>query len=274
MKDIPAAATRISEGAGDAARPRVSVAMAVHNGLPYLEESVRSILGQTLEDFEFVIGDDGSSDGSSELLHALAAEDRRIRLIRRERPSGLAGSANWVVRETRAPLVAIMHADDLSHPDRLMRQFALMDRETDVHLVGVLCDGIDEKGRRVRAADWWRLGRRSPFAPFPHSAIMFRRDAFEKAGAYRSEADYWEDLDLYFRIAERGRILVIPQVLASVRFTAMSSRLTSQAERVDRAIDLMCRSVDDFMQGGAYPSRFPRPGMKMRPETFFGRGSV
>lgn len=258
--------------------PRLSVAMAVHNGLPFLEESVRSILAQTLADFEFVIGDDGSTDGSTALLRTLAAEDPRIRLLRRDRPSGLAGSANWVVGETQAPLVAIMHADDRSYPDRLARQVAAMDAEPDAQLVGVLYDGIDDQGRRVRPADWWRLSRRSPFAPFVHSSILFRRDAFDRVGGYRPEADYWEDLDLYFRIAALGRILVVPEVLASVRFAPTSARLTSRAERVDEAVDLMYRSVADYLAGGAYPRRFPgggrlAPGAKLRPETWFGRGS-
>ena len=92
--------------------PPLSVAMSVHNGMPYLETSVRSILAQTFGDFEFVIGDDGSTDGSSELLSRLAAADGRIRLLRRESKSGLAASANWVIGEARAPLVAIAHADD------------------------------------------------------------------------------------------------------------------------------------------------------------------
>ncbi len=251
--------------------------MAVHNVLPYVEESVRSILAQSLADFEFIIGDDGSNDGTSEILRALAGEDERIRLFRRERASGLVRSANWVVGESRAPLVARMDADDLSHPDRLARQVELLDREPDAQLVGFLCDGIEESGRRVRSADWWRLSGRSPFAPFPHSSIMYRRSAFTSVGGYRPEAEYWEDLDLYFRIAERGRILVIPDVLTSVRFTAISTRLVNQAERVDEAVDLMYRSVEDYMNGGIYPRRFPPasgPHSNLRPETYFGRGSV
>jgi len=258
--------------------PPVSVVMGVLNGLPHVESSVRSILEQSLTDFELVIGDDGSTDGTTELLRDLAASDSRIRLLRRESPSGLAGSANWVVREARAPLVAIAHADDRSHPDRLARQLALFEDHADMQLVGTLAEGIDDRGRVVRAPDFWRLTRHSAFAPFSHSSIMFRRAAFDAAGAYREEAEYWEDLDLYLRIAERGRIAVIPENLCSVRFGASSTRLTSNAGRVDAAIDLMYRSVADYLQHGEYPRRFPGAAAegraKLRPETFIGRGSV
>lgn len=259
--------------------PPVSVVMAVHNGMPHVETSVRSILAQTFTDFEFVIGDDGSSDGSTEVLRKLATDDPRMRLLRRDSKSGLAASANWVVREARAPLVAMMHADDRAYPERLARQVPLFAQASDVQLIGTLCEGIDDHGRRVRAPDYWQLTRRSAFAPFGHASIMFRRSAFDEVGGYRPEAEYWEDLDLYIRIAALGRILVIPKTLTSIRFSRSSARLTNDADRVDEAVDLMYRSVADYLRGGDYPQRFPRggvvaPGAKLSPETFIGRGSV
>ena len=172
------------------AMPALSVVLPVHNGMPYVEESVRSLLAQTFADFELVIGDDGSSDGTSAVLARLAAQDARIRVLRREAPSGLAHSANWLVRETRCPIVAIAHADDRSYPERFARQMAILRGAPDIDLVGTLWDGIDEEGRQVRPGDFWRLLKRSPFAPFSHSSIMFRRASFERAGGYRPQAEY------------------------------------------------------------------------------------
>ncbi|MFN3388234.1 MAG: glycosyltransferase family A protein, partial [Allosphingosinicella sp.] len=256
--------------------PAVSAVMAVHNGMPHVEASVRSVLAQSFHDFEFVIGDDGSSDGSSDVLRALAAQDRRIRLLRRETKSGLAASANWVVGEARAPLVAIVHADDIAYPERLARQHALFQAQPGTSLVATLSDGIDEEGRTVRPADWWRLLSGAPLAPFVHSSIMFRRASFDRVGGYRAAAEYWEDLDLYLRLAETGRLLVVPEVLTGVRHTGISTRLRERQEEVEDAVDLMYRAIDAYARGEDYDAvlRAGRAGGRLHPKTFVARGST
>lgn len=257
--------------------PPLSVVMPVHNGMPYVAESIDSILGQGFGDFEFVIGDDGSTDGTSELLESFARRDPRIRLLRRDAKSGLAHGGNWVVGEARAPIVAIAHADDLSAPDRLKRQMEVLRAEPDADLVGTLWNGIDEKGREVRPGDWWRLLRRMPFAPFSHSSAMFRRAAFDRVGGYRPEAEYWEDLDLYFRIAAGGRVVVIPEVLASVRHALVSDRLRSDPERVENAVDLMYRSTAAYRRGEDHGALLADPGRapaRLHPMTFISCGST
>jgi glycosyltransferase involved in cell wall biosynthesis len=258
--------------------PALSVILPVHNGMPYIEESARSILAQTFGDFELVIGDDGSNDGTSDVVRRLAAVDERVRVIRRERPSGLAASANWVISEARAPLIAIAHADDRAYPDRLARQVAILAAEPEIDLVGTLWDGMDEEGRQVRPGDFWRLLRRSPFAPFSHSSIMFRRSAFEQAGRYRPQAEYWEDLDLYYRIAERGRIAVIPEVLSTVRHARISTRLRHNQIRVENAVDLMFRSTVVHAAGGDHTpllyAHAPMAEHRLHPMTFVSCGST
>jgi glycosyltransferase involved in cell wall biosynthesis len=140
--------------------------MPVRDAGPYLEDCLRSILEQTWQDFDFVIRDDGSVDGSTEILRHWAARDPRIRLFVGEESLGPAESANWVMRRTEATYVARMDADDIAHPDRLRRQLAVFDSCPDACLVGTLCEGIDANGHRVRPRDRWRLTRPGPFAPF------------------------------------------------------------------------------------------------------------
>lgn len=259
--------------------PAVSVVLPVHDGMPYVEESIASILGQSFTDFEFVIGDDGSSDGTSGALELWAANDGRIRLLRRERKSGLAGGGNWVIGEARAPLIAVAHADDLSHPDRLLRQVETFRERPELDLVGTLWNGVDEEGREVRPGDYWRLLRKSPFAPFSHSSAMFRRSAFEQAGGYRPEAEYWEDLDLYFRIADRGRVAVIAEVLSTVRHARVSARLRNDQDKVENAVDLMFRSTARYCAGGDSGNLLRNQGGratggKLHPMTFISCGST
>ena len=258
--------------------PAVSVILPVHNGMPYVEESARSILDQSFGDFELVIGDDGSSDGTSEVVARLAARDSRVRVIRREQASGLAASANWVISETRAPLIAIAHADDRAYPERLARQVAVLRAEADIDLVGTLWDGMDEEGRKVRPGDFWRLLRRSNFAPFSHSSIMFRRSAFERAGGYRPQAEYWEDLDLYYRMARAGRIVVIPDVLSTVRHARISTRLRNSQIRVENAVDLMFRSTQAHAEGKDHTpllmAHAPLAEHRLHPMTFVSCGST
>ena len=258
------------------AAPRLSVVMPVHNGMPFVDESLASIAAQRLADFELVIGDDGSNDGTSEILKDWARRDLRIRIVRRERKSGLAASANWVVSMARAPIVAIAHADDVYHPDRLGRQLSLLDAHPDVAAIGTLALGIDASGRRVHPPSYWGLISRSPFAAFTHSSIMMRRASFDLAGGYRAEAEYWEDLDLYWRLLRTGRILVIPQALASYRYSAVSDRSRVEAAEVENALEIMYaaaalhwhgRNVDALFRVG---NSAVEPG-RIRPKIFIAR---
>ena len=207
------------------ANPLISVVMPVHNALPFLDQSIGSILEQTLGDFEFVILDDASTDGSVELLREWARRDQRIHLHESNKRLGLAGSSNAVVAKARAPIVARMDADDIAHPDRLRRQWNIIEHRPDVAVIGALCNGIDATGRVVRPRDRWRLVRRSVYVPFPHGSAMFRREVFDQVGGYDEESDGGEDQDLFSRMAARGRVLTLPDVLYSYRYHSSNATL-------------------------------------------------
>jgi len=207
------------------ANPLISVVMPVHNALPFLDESINSILEQTLSDFEFVILDDASTDGSVELLREWSLRDKRIHLYESKKRLGPSGSSNAVVAKARAPIVARMDADDIAHPDRLRRQWNIIEGRPDVALIGTLCNGIDASGREVRPRDRWRLVRRSVYIPFPHGSAMFRREVFDQVGGYDETSDGGEDQDLFSRMAARGRVLTLPDVLYSYRYHSSNATL-------------------------------------------------
>jgi len=205
--------------------PLISVVMPVHNARPFLGESIRSILEQTFSDFEFVILDDASADGSIELLRKWSLRDKRIHLHESKKRLGLSGSSNAVVSKGRASIVARMDADDIAHPDRLRRQWNILEGRPDVAVIGTLCNGIDASGREVRPRDRWRLVRRSVYVPFPHGSAMFRREVFDQVGGYDETVNSGEDQDLFSRMAARGRVLTLPDVLYSYRYHSSNATL-------------------------------------------------
>jgi glycosyltransferase involved in cell wall biosynthesis len=214
------------------ANPLISVVMPVHNALPFLDESIRSILEQTLSDFEFVILDDASTDGSLEVLRKWSLRDRRIHLYESKERLGLSGSSNTVTSKARAPVVARMDADDIAHPERLRRQWNIIEGRPDVAVIGTLCNGIDAKGREVRPRDRWRLVRRSVYVPFPHGSAMFRREVFDQVGGYDETSNSGEDHDLFLRMAARGRVLTLPDVLYSYRYHSRNMTLFNSTRAV------------------------------------------
>ncbi|MEP7130447.1 MAG: glycosyltransferase family 2 protein [Sphingomicrobium sp.] len=255
----------------------LSVVMPVHNALPHLDGAVRSILEQSYREFEFVILDDGSTDGSTERLRYWARKDSRIRLFEGERNLGPVGSSAHVVEHSNTTLVARMDADDLCAPDRLARQLKVLGDHPSAGLVGTLFDVIDEQGRRIRGPDLWRLTRKAPFVPFAaHGSIMFRRSVFDDVGGYRAECEYWEDQDLVVRMAAVTEVMVIPEALYQVRQWTSSTRATSGRERVENAVDLMYRAVARLEQGRSYDDLLrPRtPPGRVDPRVFISAGSI
>jgi glycosyltransferase involved in cell wall biosynthesis len=250
--------------------PAVSVVMPVYNAAPFLRDSIRSILDQTFRDFELVVLENGSTDESREILRRYAGEDPRIRLFEESRPLGIVDGSNSAVERSTAPVVARMDADDVCHPERLERQLDVMRRGPDVVAVGTLSDGIDRDGRGVRPRDRWRLIRCAQ-VPFPHGSSMFRRDAFERIGGYQDGARISRDVDLFLRLADQGRILVLPEALYSYRYNVTSMSLSYSPEEVTRSIDLLLRSLATRRAGRTHEHLTElRPGQPLQPESIAG----
>jgi glycosyltransferase involved in cell wall biosynthesis len=255
----------------------VSVVMPVYNALPHLDAAVRSILDQSFRDFEFVIYDDASTDGSTERLRYWAGQDRRIHLIEGQRNLGPVGSSALVVERSTAPLVARMDADDLCSPERLERQLDVLGGHPKAGVVGTMFEIIDAEGQRIRGLELWRLARKSPIVPFAaHGSIMFRRSVFEEVGGYRPECEFWEDQDLIIRMASVTEVLVIPEPLYQGRQWVSKSHAGTDPERVENAVDLMYRAMARLERGRRYDdlltTRCPPDG-KVDPRVFIAAGS-
>jgi glycosyltransferase involved in cell wall biosynthesis len=110
--------------------PRVSVIMPVYNCAQFLRESVASVLSQTMTDIELILVDDGSSDGSSEILQTFA--DKRIRTFRFKQNHGVASARNYAIEKADCEYIGFLDADDLAHPARLAIQVAYLDARPNI----------------------------------------------------------------------------------------------------------------------------------------------
>jgi len=203
----------------------ISVVMSVYNGERWLGEAIESVLAQTYRDFEFIIVDDGSTDGTPAILADYAARDERIRIISQEN-TGVSRAMNRVLPQVRHEWVARFDADDVMHPRRLERQLAFLEAHPDLAVASCFADYIDEEGHKVGVYDnpltspetvrrWLEQGR---VIHFIQSGAIMRRDVVLEVGGYRPEYSVTEDTDLWNRIAERGYgVLVQPEVLMKVR---------------------------------------------------------
>lgn len=219
--------------------PQVTMVMPVYNALPYLDPAIESVLAQTLGDFRLAIHDDGSTDGSFERALDWAARDPRIRVQRGERRLGPSGSSAAAAALADTEFVARMDADDICAPDRLAYQLAAMRANPDAVLIGSTFEMIDGHGRVIRGPV---IGALTGFAPpIAHSSIFYRREAFLAAGGYREQTNYFEDQDLYRRLALHGRLLVTRRPLMQVRFAGQHARLRDNREEVLEGINRLYR---------------------------------
>lgn len=195
--------------------------MSVHNGGRYLKEAVESVLGQTYRDFEFLIVDDGSTDGSGEYLDSLSDRDPRVRILRQEN-RGLVASLNRLVEESRGGLLARMDADDVCLPDRFQAQVERLEREPALGVLGGQIELISEDGKIQGGWHYPLTARESEEmltsgCPVAHPAVMMRRELVVALGGYRDFFTHCEDYDLWLRLSERAQISNLGQVVLQYR---------------------------------------------------------
>lgn len=260
----------------------VSVVMSTYNGQRYLGASLDSVLSQEGIDFEVVVVDDGSTDTSTEILSEYARRDRRLRVIRQEN-RGLTRALARGCEEARGRLIARQDDDDTSVTWRLSRLAAVLERHPEVAVASSWVESIGPEDEFLSvttypddvntATEGVLHRRRSPF----HGSVMFRKEDFGAVGGYRPQFYFAQDADLWFRIAERGGFLFVPEVLYRFRITegAISTRhrdsqvkLYALAEEC-RSARRSGRSDDDFLAQAAEI----RPGMSGGGRTKRGAGA-
>ena len=146
------------------AAPRLTIGLPVYNGEKYVAEAIEALLGQTFEDFELIISDNASTDGTAGICRRFGKQDSRIRYVRQPRNIGIAPNHNFVVHEARGELVKWASHDDLYARDMMERCVQALDENPQVVLAHPWTAMIDGSGQ-VTAAIEYPLNTASPSAP-------------------------------------------------------------------------------------------------------------
>lgn len=198
--------------------------MSVYNARRYVREAIESILGQTFRDFEFVIVDDGSDDGTLAILQDYAQRDARVSVISRPN-TGCWKASNDGIAASSGAFIARMDGDDVCLLDRFEKQISFLLSHPDVVALGAHVLLIDADGEPLRTMpNHRRLTHEEIDAAHLtgggqvlfHPTLMMRREAVEKIGLYR-EWPAGMDLDLFLRLAEIGKLANLPDVLLKYR---------------------------------------------------------
>ena len=221
--------------------PTMTVLMTAFNAGKYLSASIRSICQQAFQDWELLVVDDASTDGSADVASEWAAKDQRIRVIRNDVNKGQTPCLNQGLRVARGKWIARQDADDLSHPLRLTRQFERASRDPALALLGTCGRIIDSNDKLCGLLDVpldaasvrWCAALLNPFL---HTSVMFRKDVvLGEFGGYDENFLISQDYDLWTRMIARYPSANLPARLVCYRNLASALSKTGRATAFDEA---------------------------------------
>lgn len=219
--------------------PEISIVVPVYNGARHLRQTLDSLLAQSFKNFELLVIDDGSTDGSSDLVNSI--QDARIRLVH-QKNGGLCHALNRGIQEAQAPYIARNDQDDLSFPQRLERQLNVLQSQPDAL-------GLFSYYTKFGAKRGWSNSDKMAMAPgevkdyeplkdgcMLGSTMFFRTTAVRAIQGFRQAYYPCDDWDLEFRLAQAGRVLVLREPLVAYRFhtSANTYRLFAEMQNKSR----------------------------------------
>ncbi|WP_332899059.1 glycosyltransferase family 2 protein [Haladaptatus sp. CMSO5] len=227
---------------------QVTVVLPTYNSASFLPDALESLSAQTFEDFEVLIVDDQSTDGTQEI--AKNWSDSRMRLVVREE-RGLPSALNRGIAEARGKYIARHDADDFSEPARLARQYQFLERHPAVSLVGSGTHIVTEDGTRRstrHVVEWPSFNELLSGNQFVHGSVMMRREAVIDVSGYDESLTYTEDYDLWLRLASKYVVSNIDEPLYNLRL--LSDSIYSEKLR---SVKLFGRYARLRIQGRASP---------------------
>ncbi|KKQ75905.1 MAG: Glycosyl transferase, family 2 [Candidatus Woesebacteria bacterium GW2011_GWB1_38_5b] len=230
--------------------PSISVVMPVYNAVKYLRLAIKSILDQTFADFEFIIVDDGSNDGSWEIIKKIAKTDKRIIPLRNRTNLKICKTLNRGIELARGKYVARMDADDWCYPYRLKMQYEFMEKNPEVVICGgamEVCDThLKTLGvRKYCLTDSEIRNKIFLYSPFCHATTMYRTYLAKKE-KYNEYLYDSEDYDLYFRFGLNGKFANLPNLFYKMRINELGVSLLRSKRQEQLVLLIRLKAVLEY----------------------------
>ncbi|MBE9666358.1 glycosyltransferase family 2 protein [Mucilaginibacter boryungensis] len=206
-------------------KPSITVLMPAYNAGKYIGEAIQSVLQQTFVDFELLIVNDGSTDGTLAVINSF--DDKRIVVINQQN-KGIAEALNTGLKYAKGAYIARFDADDICYPERLQKQYDFLTSYPDYVMVGSDADYILEDGdflfhfQCIAHTYNEVMDKLYFYCPFIHPAVMYRKDVICNAGGYSAHAHNFEDYLLWTSIAKTGKMGNLPEALIKYRHNPSS----------------------------------------------------
>ena len=240
--------------------PKVSVLMAVKDGEKYLREAVDSILTQTFSDFEFIIIDDGSLDGTAQILSEYS--DPRIVLLKNDSSIGLTKSLNLGLEISKGEYIARMDADDVSLPDRLVTQVSFLDANPQVGVVGTAAYLVDSDNASRQLVQypqhhdllhWIMCFFENPIL---HPTVMFRLQWVKKMGGYTEAYVTSQDYNLWGRAVKNTKLANVQDVCLHLRKHGENISQLRYQQQQQSSLEIGASIISGILKFNVKPARF------------------
>lgn len=204
-------------------KPLISVILPVYNADQYLSQAIESIINQTYINWELIIVDDHSTDGSNKIALTYSKKDKRIHVINAKRHKGVGAISNLGITRAKGKYIARMDADDISLPDRFAKQVAYLENHPEVIILGGQCQLIDTKnkvtGYKLFPTDPEKLDEMMfYYYPIQQPTFMVRNSALPKDFVwYEEKVESAEEHELLFKLRQYGKVANLPDTTLKYR---------------------------------------------------------
>lgn len=250
--------------------PLISVVLPAFNAQEYIEEAINSILNQTIEDFEILVIDDGSTDDTHKIVEKMAGEDYRIKLLTNEKNMGLIYTLNRGLEEATGEYIARMDADDISLPERFERQIEYLKDNPDVWLCSVI---VEFFGAKSEVKNYYYSPEETKAELLYHNGVshpgyMMRRELIKNEGhRYHPEYLHAEDYEFVVNVARTHEVGIVPKRLLLYRIhenqvsgvnsdiTAATAKRVRKEQLQNMGADLTAEEIEDFFDSSYSKNR-------------------